>query len=348
MLTIGLIGFGKSANRYHLPYLLQRDYITVKTIYNRRRKTELEEKYQDENIHFTTQLSELITDPDIQLISICTPPETHFKLARLCLEHNKHVLVEKPFTTNLKEAQELVQLAKEKEVLIMPFQNRRFDSDFLALKDVLNDTYIGTPVELESHFDYYRPLANQSPGKYFQGALFGLGVHLIDQAVSLFGAPEKVYYDLRTMLANHHTEDYYHLELFYPDLKVILKTSHLVNVPYPSFTLHATYGSFIKHGMDKQEEDLKAGKMPNEEGFGIDNEESYGYVRYIDDQGEEQIKTIPSPTGDYGRVYDNAVDYILNGKEKYVKDTEILTVMTILEQGVLGTYPKIVNFREEL
>lgn len=347
MLTIGFIGFGKSTNRYHLPYLLHRENITIKKVYNRTRKPELEEQYRETGIEFTTQLGELLTDDDIQLISICTPPETHFRLARLCLEQGKHVIVEKPFTTSLEEAKELLQIAKEKDLLIMPFQNRRFDSDYLSLKTVLHNRYIGMPVELESHFDYYRPHANQSPGKYYQGAFYGLGVHLLDQAVSLFGTPEKVYYDLRAMLGNHNLEDYYHVELFYPEMKVILKTSHLVNVAYPSFILHGTDGSFLKYGVDKQEKDLKAGMSPTDEGFGLDTEEEYGYVRYIDEDGNEQARIIPSPQGDYGKIYDEAVDVILYGKEKLIKDEEILTVMKILEQGVIGSTPKLIDFTSE-
>lgn len=345
MLKIGFIGFGKSTNRYHLPYLLHRTNIQVNTIYNRTRKPELEEQYVDHNITFTTQLSDILTDSEIQLISICTPPDTHFKLARLCLEHGKHVIIEKPFTTNYEEAKTLLELGKEKDLLVMPFQNRRFDGDFLALKHVIEENYTGLPVELESHFDYYRPYANQSPGKYYEGAFYGLGVHLLDQAVALFGAPEKAYYDLRTMLGRHNLEDYYHVELFYPEMKVILKTSHLVNIPYPSFILHGRDGSFIKYGMDKQENHLKAGMLPHEEGFGTDREDEYGYTRYIDINGNEQTQVIPTPQGDYGKIYDNAYDIIIHGKEKYIKDEEILTVMNILGQGALGTYPKIVDFQ---
>ncbi|MGL5352010.1 MAG: Gfo/Idh/MocA family oxidoreductase, partial [Clostridium sp.] len=137
VLNVGIIGFGKSANRYHLPFILNRENIKVKTIYNRSKKSELEKEYENRDINFTTNINELLEDEDIKLVSICTSGNTHYKFAKMCLENNKNVLVEKPFTESYDEAKELLELAKSKGLLIMPYQNRRFDSDFLAVKEVI-------------------------------------------------------------------------------------------------------------------------------------------------------------------------------------------------------------------
>ncbi|TDT63265.1 oxidoreductase [Fonticella tunisiensis] len=343
-LKTGFIGFGKSTNRYHLPYVLKRENIEVKKIYNRTRKEELENKYKDYDIEFTNDLNSLLEDKEIKLVTICTPHSTHFEFAKLCLEHNKNVLIEKPFATTLEEAKELLNLAKDKGLIIMPYQNRRFDGDFLALKEVINKKYVGDIVEIESHFDYYRPESPTYNGKYYDGSFFGLGVHTVDQIVSIFGRPKKVYYDIRAIRNKNNPDDYYHVELFYDSFKVILKTSHLVKSPYPKFILHGTKGSFIKYGIDKQEECLKAGIMPWDEGFGLDPEELYGKVTYVDENGQDKEITIKTPLGDYGRVYDNLYDAIINGKDKLVKDEEILTVIEILESGFKGENPKIYKF----
>ncbi|PLT28793.1 oxidoreductase [Peribacillus deserti] len=340
-LKIGFIGFGKSTNRYHLPYVWQWEKLEVCKIYSRTRKPELEEQYKPYGIEFTSEINDVLHDPDIQLVSICTSHASHYEFARRSLENNKHVLVEKPFVTTLAEARDLINLANEKGLIIMPFQNRRFDSDFLALKQVLSSGDIGDIVEMESHFDYFRPDYPDNHGKKTDGAFYGLGVHTIDQIISLFGRPDKVYTDIRPVRNPNNPDDYYHVELFYPNFKAIVKTNHLVKIPYPKFTLHGTKGSFIKYGIDRQEECLKAGMTPDQKGFGMDSEESYGQVQFEDDDGKHVEEIIPTPIGNYGRVYDHLYDAVIYGKKKLVSDQEILTVMEILEMGIQGENPKI-------
>jgi predicted dehydrogenase len=245
-LTIGFIGFGKSVTRYHLPFLLVRDHIKVKMIYSRTKKEELENTYKPQGIEFTNELDVLLNDPDIQLISICTAHNSHYELAKTCLEHNKHVLVEKPFVTTTEEAKELLEMAKEKNLVIMPYQNRRFDSDFLALKEVLEKGYLGDIVEVESHMDYYRPEAPTSPGQFYDGAFYGLGVHTLDQIVSLFGKPENAYFDIRSIRNPENPDDYYHVELIYPSHKVIVKTNHLVQIAIPKIYCSRNKRKFCK------------------------------------------------------------------------------------------------------
>lgn len=149
----------------------------------------------------------------------------------------------------------------------MAYQNRRFDSDFLVIKEVLASGKLGELVELESHMDYYRPEAPDAPGEYYDGAFYGLGVHMMDQIIDLFGRPEEVSYDIRSIRNSNNPDDTFEIQFFYPTLKVIVKTSHLVNIPYPKFTLHGTKGSFVKYGIDQQETYLKAGIMPGEKKF---------------------------------------------------------------------------------
>lgn len=340
-MKMAFIGFGKSTNRYHLPYVLNRDHIEVKKIFSRTRKKELEDIYKEDKIEFTNQISDVVKDEEIDLVSICTTHSTHYEFAKLCLENGKHVLVEKPFAVSLTEAKELIELAKKKNLIIMPFQNRRFDSDFLALKDVMSSHAVGEIVELESHFDYYRPDNVPSGGNFYDGAFFGLGVHTIDQAICLFGKPEKVYADIRSVRNPDGPDDYYHTELFYPSHKVILKTSHLVKTPYPKFILHGTKGSFIKYGIDRQEECLKSGMTPEQDGFGVDTPESYGIVTAEDENGVQYEKVIETPIGDYGKVYDHMYETIMSKKPKLVSDEEILTVVEILEKGLEGPNPKL-------
>ena len=115
MLTIGYIGNGKSTNRYHLPFVMQRENIKVKTIYQRNPKNEKWDRI--EGIKYTSNLEELLKDEEIQLIVVCTMQDSHYDYAKLVLENNKNCLVEKPFMETSKEAKEIFELAKSKGLI---------------------------------------------------------------------------------------------------------------------------------------------------------------------------------------------------------------------------------------
>ena len=344
-LKIAFLGFGKSTTRYHLPYVLFRDNMEVTTIYNRKRKPELEKDYIDYDIKFTDDLDIVLNDKEIDLVSVCTPLSTHYELAKKCLEAGKNVLVEKPFTSTLAEAKELFELAKEKKLVIMPYQNRRFDSDYLILKEVLKGGDLGEIIELESHFDRFRPNEQMSFGKAEDGSFWGLGSHLIDQMISLFGKPEKIYYDVKSIKDKKAVDNYFQVELFYDGFKAMVKSSYLVKLEYPKFIVHGINGSFIKYGIDKQEECLKAGMLPVDIGFGLDPVENYGVISYIDNSGNEKEEVMVTPLGDYGRIYDNLYEAIINKKEKLVKDEEALLLLEILEAGIKSENPKVITFK---
>ena len=245
-LHCAFIGFGKSTTRYHLPYVLNRkDSWHVAHIYRRRAKPE-EQSPQYSHIHFTCDLDEVLNDPQVKLVIVCTHADSHFEYAKRALEAGKNVLVEKPFTPTMTEAKTLFDLAKRKGLTVTPYQNRRFDSCFLTAKKVIESGKLGDIVEIESHFDYYRPVAETHPGLPQDGSFYGLGVHTMDQVISLFGRPDHVAYDIRSLRNKANPDDTFEAQLFYGDLKAIVKTSHLVKIDYPKFIVHGTRGSFIK------------------------------------------------------------------------------------------------------
>ncbi|MDU3719038.1 MAG: Gfo/Idh/MocA family oxidoreductase, partial [Klebsiella michiganensis] len=120
-------------------------------------------------------------------------------------------------------------------------------------------------------------------------------------------------------------------QLFYGNLKAIVKTSHLVKLPYPKFIVHGHKGSFIKYGIDQQETSLKANIMPGEPGFGADD--TVGLLEYVNEAGETVREEIPLETGDYGRVYDSLYETLVNGQPNFVKESDVLTNLEILERG---------------
>ncbi len=331
VINCAFIGFGKSTTRYHLPYVLNRkDSWHVAHIFRRHAKPE-EQAPIYSHIHFTSDLDEVLNDPDVKLVVVCTHADSHFEYAKRALEAGKNVLVEKPFTPTLAQAKELFALAKSKGLTVTPYQNRRFDSCFLTAKKAIESGKLGEIVEVESHFDYYRPVAETKPGLPQDG----------DQIISLFGRPDHVAYDIRSLRNKANPDDTFEAQLFYGDLKAIVKTSHLVKIDYPKFIVHGKKGSFIKYGIDQQETSLKANIMPGEPGFAADD--SVGVLEYVNDEGVTVREEMKPEMGDYGRVYDALYQTITHGAPNYVKESEVLTNLEILERGFEQASPSTVT-----
>lgn len=334
MLTIGYIGNGKSTNRYHLPFVLQRENIKVKSIYRRNPDRDSWEKHP--SIHYTTNLNEVINDKEIQLVVVNTGVESHYEYAKMALENNKHVLVEKPFMMTKEEAEEIFALAKDKGLVAQCYQNRRFDSDFLTAKKVIESGKLGDLLEVEMHYDYFRPQTPESTHtfSFYNSYLYGHGCHTIDQVISYFGKPDNIHYDVRQLLGTGRMNDYFDLDFYYDKLKVSVKSSFFRLKQRPSFVLYGKKGVFVKQTEDRQEEHLKLFYMPHHADFGIDLPEHYGTLTYIDENGEYHEEKVVSEVGDYGRVYDGVYNAIVNGADKQIKDEQTLLAMEILEQGI--------------
>lgn len=337
MLTIGYIGNGKSTNRYHLPFSLNRENIHVKTIYARSlHKTEWETQ---PGIVYTDDLQELLLDEDIQLIVVCTHTDSHYSYAKAALDHGKHVLVEKPFMLTKEEAAFIFQYAKGKNLLIQCYQNRRYDSDFLTVKKVIESGKLGDLLEVEMHYDYFRPAIPEKTSSFsaHNSFLYGHGVHTIDQAISYFGKPDDITYDVRQLLGKGRMNDYFDLDLFYPSFKVSIKSSFFRLTSRPRFEVYGKKGVFVKETEDRQEEHLKLFYLPKgHDDFGVDLPGHYGTLTYLDDSGTYHEEKVISEKGDYARVYDDMYHAIMEGQDKAVQDEETIAVMDILEQGIKG------------
>ena len=340
MLTLAYIGSGKSVHRYHLPYVLERSNYRVKTIYSPHAKSTKWEKIQA--VNYSEEENDVFLDPEVDMVVICTSVESHFNYALKALNHNKHVIVEKPFTVTFDQAKILFDFANSKGLMIECYQNRRYDSDFLTVQKVIESNELGDLLELEMHFDYYRPeVPTQAETLPFhQGYFYGHACHSLDQVISYFGKPDRVVYDVRSLLGVNRMNDYFDIDLFYGNFKVSVKSSFFRLIERPSFVLYGKKGVFVKQTKDRQEEHLKQFIMPNQIGFGIDEEEHYGILTTIDEDKQIKQRKIVSEIGDYGRVYDALYNHIVLGKESIVKQAETLLVMEILEKGKEYLLPK--------
>lgn len=334
-LVLGYIGNGKSANRYHIPFVLQRqNKFMIKKIFDIHVRHDIWKAI--DGVEYCEDVNALLQDPDIDMIVVCTTHHFHYNYAKMVLEAGKHCLVEKPFMENSKQVREIFDLANQKGLYCSAYQNRRYDSDFLTVQKVIESGKLGDLLELEMHFDYYRPEVPENVDHFdpAHSYLYGHGCHTLDQVISYFGRPDHVHYDVRQLLGEGRMNDYFDLDLYYGTLKVSVKSSYFRIKERPSFIVYGKKGMFVKQTKDRQEEHLKLFYMPDHEDFGKDTPAHYGVLTYVDDQGQYHEEKVPSVDGDYARVYDGIYDCIVNGKPQIITHEQTLLQMEMLEKGV--------------
>lgn len=334
-LRIGFIGNGKSTNRYHAPFILtRRDTIEIRKIWAR--NLNKKEWARIEGVTYTDNLDDVLYDPEIDVIVITLPHNLHYDYIRKVLEAGKNCVCEKPFVETSEQAKELFALADEKGLMLQCYQNRRFDSDFLTVQKVIESGKLGDLLELEMHFDYYRPEIPESVKEFHPAFsyLYGHGCHTLDQVISYFGKPDHVHYDVRQLLGEGRMNDYFDLDLYYGILKVSVKSSYFRVKERPSFIVYGKKGMFEKYYKDRQEADLKKFYLPEgHSDFGVDTPDQYGTLRYYDEDGFHEEKVV-SVKGDYGYYYDALYETIRNGKPQLVTHEQTLWQLEMLETGV--------------
>ncbi|NTV83115.1 MAG: Gfo/Idh/MocA family oxidoreductase, partial [Bacteroidales bacterium] len=264
-----IIGFGLSGRVFHAPFIHTHPGFQLTSVIERHGQTATD--FYPE-VKIARDYKDLLKDDALELAVITTPNIFHFDQAKALLMAGKHVVIEKPFTPSSAEADELISIAEKAGRKIFVFQNRRWDGDFKTVQQVVYNGYLGEILEYEAHFDRFAPGARRSAWRDEPlpagGVLYDLGSHLIDQALVLFGLPHAVFADIRWQRAESKVDDYFEANLYYNRLKVTLKASVFVKEQGPRYIIHGTKGSFIKYGIDPQEELLKEGLMPNSPEWG--------------------------------------------------------------------------------
>lgn len=340
ILNIGLIGYGLSGSTFHAPIIDCVPGLKISHIVSSNSK-KVREKYK--NVILLNKSEELFLVKDVDIVVITAPNIEHYSLAKKALLANKHVIVEKPFVTLSKDGEELVEIAKEKNLLLSVYHNRRFDNSFLTLKKILNDGELGNLYSFEAYFDRFRPEPAKDKWREQDiegsGLLYDLGSHLIDQALQLFGMPEKIFADLEKQRENSQAIDYFELTLVYNKLRVKLGASSIRANPRPILSVHGDKGSYVKHGLDPQEMQLRSGKNPNSENWGVESQEFSGTLTTINDNLLHTQKII-SFAGAYENYYAGIYDCIVNGKNNPVTAESALEVIKIIEFAILSHQTK--------
>jgi predicted dehydrogenase len=327
-MNVALLGYGYAGKTLHAPLIRSVPGLRLSTVMSSRAA---DVKADLPDVSVVPEAEDVFADSAVRLVVIATPNDTHFDLARRGLAAGKHVVVDKPFTITVAEAAALTALAKETGLLLSVFHNRRWDADFLTVRQLIAGGELGELVHFESHYDRYRPVVRrrwrEGPGPG-GGIWFDLGSHLVDQSLLLFGPPEAVFADLAIQRSGAVAVDYFHVLLRYGRMRVVLHAGNLVAETVRRFEVHGTRGSFVKYGMDTQEDALKRGDEPGGPGWGVDPQDGV-VTEWIDDA--PLVRHVPTIPGNYPAYYEAVRDAIAKGAPNPVPPEETLAVMQVLE-----------------
>ncbi len=328
-----LCSFGMSGWVFHAPFIQAHPGFELHGILERTK--ELSRVTYPHAIIYRS-LDELLADTAVELVIVNTPNVTHYDYTKRALLAGKHVIVEKPFTTTVEEAEELIALANQQGKLLTVYHNRRFDSDFRTVQQVIREGLLGEIVEAEIHYDRYKeelsPKVHKEVSGPASGVLYDLGSHLIDQAMQLFGKPEAVSGDVRIVRPISKVDDYFDIVLYYPNLRVRVKSSYLVREALPAFILHGSKGSFLKSRADIQEAALQAHTLPQSPGWGEEPVEEEGLL-HTEINGEVVRKKIPTMAGNYYDYYDGVYQALSNNKPVPVPVEDALEIIRIIREA---------------
>lgn len=330
-INTALCSFGMSGWVFHAPFIHLHQGFNLYAVYERS-KNLAQEKYP--GIITYRSLDEMLADENIDLVIVNTPNATHYEFAKRSLEAGKDVVVEKPFTIEIEEAEELIALAKKQDKILSVYHNRRWDSDFLTVRKVIEQKLLSDVVEAEMHYDRYKEelspkLHKETPGPG-TGALYDLGSHLIDQAILLFGMPKAVFADIAILRPISKVDDYFELIMFYDDKRVRLKSTYVAREPVPSFVIHGSKGSFLKSRADVQEAALQSMNVPGNGNWGREPDAEQGLL-HTQHNGQLIKEHIPTEQGNYMYFYDALYNAIVNKTQPAVTAEDGLNVIKLIK-----------------
>jgi scyllo-inositol 2-dehydrogenase (NADP+) len=331
-ITTALLAYGMSGKVFHAPFLATNKGFDLYAVLERNEKKALKDY---PTIKSYDAISNLLADGSIELVVVNTPNNTHFEYAKLALEAQKHVLIEKPATTTPEEFAELLAVAEKANRKVFVYHNRRWSSDIMATKQIIKSGKLGNIVEMHLRFDRYRPTIGVKTFKESpipsSGIWYDLGSHLIDQAISIFGKPISHYRHKDIYRENSQVDDFAFMHLLFPNhVNVFITASMLVTDPQAGIVIHGTKGSFVKEFCDEQENQLVANLSPLDPEFGFEKPNKEGKLTYFNAEGEKIIEYIPSGKGNFNALFDEVYQSIRNNVKFSVDNQDVIEQLKLL------------------
>ncbi len=332
---VGLACYGMSGSVFHAPLLSIDSRFVISKIVERN-STKSHQKYP--YVKVVKSLDEVLDDESIELVVVNTPNQFHFEQGKAVLTAGKHLILEKPVTNFSWEAKELIELAKAKNLIFSVFHNRRYDGDFKTVKAIVQSKLLGDLAVYEAHYDRFRNYITANTWKEEEGVgsgiVYNLGSHLIDQALHLFGMPQSITAKIGKQRTGSQVDDFYEIYLDYCSrengLQVLLKSSYLVREATPKYILHGSLGSFVKYGIDPQEEALNKGTIPNVPEWGREDKQFWGKLN-TEISGLHYEGYIETLAGSYPDFYTNIYEAIREGKPLAIRAEDAYNTIRIIE-----------------
>jgi len=334
-IVTGIMAYGMSGRIFHAPFLATNPAFKLKAVVERHEKKAA--KVYPEIISYNS-IDELIADDELELIVVNTPNYLHFEHAKKALEAGKHVLIEKPAAATVAEVLQLYDLGREVNRHVMVYQNRRYDSGFLSVKEVIESGKLGELIEVHFRFDRYKAaigpkLFKEKGDMPANGLVYDLGAHLVDNAISLFGRPLSFDKVTATHREGSEVPDYFSFRLSYPNqLQVYLTSSLLTAEPLTGFIVNGTLGTYIKNRTDVQEAQLDAGMLPTDPAYGIEPAGNEGKLVTIGPDNKKNVEWVPGKKGGYALLFEAVHHTIRNNALFPVTEEHIAWQLELLEK----------------
>ena len=342
----GICYYVMSGRLFHAPFIQNHPGYELSAIVERH-NNDSRERYPSSKLY--RSVDELIADNSMQLIIVNTPTHLHFENTMAALLAGKNVVVEKPFTVSVKEAEELTLLAEKQNLFLSIYQNRRYDGDYHAVKKVVVEELLGELREVEIRYDRYRPVyggkAHKEGNLPGAGIIYDLSPHLVDQALQLFGWPQAVFADIWKMRDDVVPPDYFELLFYYPKMRVRLKATCICRESVAAYMLHGMKGSFLQQRSDLQEQQLNAGAVPSLESWCPPPTQPDGLL-HTEINGEIIYSQLTSIPGNYMGYYDDLHKALTGQAPNPVPAIDGIKTIRIIEAALQSSAEKrIINLQ---
>ena len=340
VLRVGVIGYGLGGAAFHAPFIAATPGLQLSAIVTRDADRQRTAARNYPGAHIIDDVSQLWNGSlGLDLVAISTPNRTHVPLALAAIAAGLHVVVDKPLAPSASEARAVAEAARGRGLLIVPFQNRRWDGDFLTLRRLLSEGAIADPMRFESRFERWRPVPTRgwrergAPDEA-GGLLFDLGSHLIDQALVLFGPVRDVYAHFDRRRPGVDADDDTFVALTHASgVRSHLYMSAVAAQAAPRFRLLGRLGAFTKWGLDVQEDALRGGARPGGPDWGIEPEERWGTLGV-----DGQTQRVPTERGDYGAFYAGVARAIRGEGSAPVDVADAIAMLEVIEAARASRY----------